>query len=237
VYPSFLLFIFAVPKTKSNMKQKFLLSLVFVCTMIVSAKAQISKGSVWLGGSIGFSLTENEYENSTTESKTRTYSVLPAVGIAVKDNLIVGIGLSHTNKKTENFGYTKTGKEKTYGGGVFIRQYVPIINKLYIFGEASAAFRSFEANEELTYNSPPLKTNTKGWDGSLALTPGLALGINKKIQLETGFNSLFSAVYSKRTTDFNEQSPDVTQKNFSTGIALDNESLFYIGVRFLISKG
>jgi hypothetical protein len=205
--------------------------------LIASAHAQIPKESIWLGGSIGYGSTKNDYANSTLESKSHTVSFSPAVGVAVKDNLIVGVMLSYTNKKTKNIGYVEKAKETSTGGGVFVRQYVPIVNKLYLFGEASALFRSLKSNEELSYNNPSMKNKTKGWDAGLALTPGVALGINKKVQLESGFNSLFSAVYNKRKIDNSGTADDYTQKNFNAGIALDNESLFYVGVRFLLSKG
>ena len=93
------------------MKQKILLALVLICTCIASVNAQIKKGSIWLGGSLGYGITENDVSGTAPDAKSRTVSILPAVGLAVKDNLIVGVGLSYTNKRTENYGITKLEKE------------------------------------------------------------------------------------------------------------------------------
>ena len=221
------------------MKQKFLLSLVFVCTCIVSSQAQIKKGGTWLGGGIGYSEQKTDYEATTPDYKNRTIGITPAIGKVVKDNLVVGIALRYYSTKLENNGtYTVEQKGKNYGGGVFIRQYVPIINRLYIFGQGDANYTSTKLNEtQRDYNGYQTKYKTKGWNSSLSITPGVAVSITKNLQLETGFNNLFNVSYAKSTSSTDQSSANNTKNSsFSAGVSLENESQFYLGFRFLINN-
>jgi hypothetical protein len=223
------------------MKQKFLLSLAFVCTFIASSQAQIKKGATWLGGSIGYNESKTDYDGtpSTSDSKTRIVGISPAIGKFVKDNLVVGIALSYYNLKTENNGlYSVESKGNNYGGGVFIRQYVPIITRLYFFGQGDANYSSTKLNEtQYDNNGIQTKYKTNGWNTSLSITPGVAVSITKNFQLETGFNNLFNVSYSKSTKALDGASAYKTKNSsFSAGISLENESKFYLGFRFLINN-
>jgi hypothetical protein len=243
VYPGVnFLFAFHICGTKNqiNMKQKFLLSLVFVCTFIVSAHAQIKKGGTWLGGGVGYSEQKTDYDGSSSDAKSRTFVISPAIGKVVKDNLVVGISLSYSNSKIENNSSASTidQKGKSYGGGVFLRQYVPIINRLYIFGQGNANYASTRINEtQRDYYGVPTKYKSKGWGSSLSITPGVAVSINKNLLIESGFNNLFSIAYSRNKTSLDSPSaPKTTTSNFSAGVSLENQSALYLGFRWLINN-
>ena len=222
------------------MKQKFLLSLVFVCTFIVSAHAQIKKGGTWLGGSIGYSEQKTDYDGSTSDSKSRTFGISPAIGKVVKDNLVVGFSLNYYNSKIENNNSSSTidQKGKGYGGGVFVRQYVPVISRLYIFGQGNANYSSTRINEtQRDYYGIPTKYKTKGWYSGLSITPGVAVSITKNLQMESGFNNLFNVSYSKNKRSLDSPSaPKTTTSNFSAGVSLENQSALYLGFRWLINN-
>jgi hypothetical protein len=236
------LFAFHICGTKNqiNMKQKFLLSLVLVCTFIVSGHAQIKKGGIWLGGSIGYSEQKTDYDGSTSDTKSRTFVISPAIGKVVKDNLVVGVSLSYYNSKTENNSSSSTidQKGKSYGGGVFVRQYVPVINRLYIFGQGNANYSSIRINEtQRDYYGIPTKYKSKGWSSGLGITPGVAVSITKNLLIESGFNNLFYVSYSKNKTSLDSPSaPKTTTSNFSAGVSLENQSAFYLGFRWLINN-
>lgn len=215
------------------MKQQFLLSALFVCMSIVSAQAQIKKGAIWLGGNIGYSENKTDYETSP-DYKYRTLGINPAIGTAIKDNLVAGIIISYNKTRINNGGSMIESKETMKGGGIFLRQYVPIVNRLYIFGEANATFKSLRGNETQSYNN--VKINKKGWDAGLSFSPGVSYGINRKIQLETGFNSLIHVLKTKRNNTSTANGYDIKTESFSAGLNLENESYFFIGIRFLINK-
>ncbi len=221
------------------MKQKFLLSLVLVCTFIASAHAQIKKGGIWLGGSIGYSQQKTDYDGSTSDTKSRTFGISPAIGKVVKDNLVVGFGLSYYNSKTENKSSSSNDqKGKSYGVGVFARQYVPVINRFYIFGQGNVNYSLTRTNEtQPDYYGAPTKYKAKGWNSSLSITPGVAVSITKNLQLESGFNNLFYVSYgqNKRSLDYPSASKTTTS-SFSAGASLDNQSTLYLGFRLLINN-
>jgi hypothetical protein len=205
------------------MKQKFLLSLLFVCSLVVTTNAQINKGATWLGGQVSFG--HSSTENAGSKNKQTSFNIGPAVGKAVKDNLIVGIAANYQHYKTKN-GSVTTNKGTTYGGALFIRKYVPVVNRFYIFGDARAYFNvSSERTSDI---------KIKGWDAGISATPGLSYGVTKNIQIETGLNSLFRVAYMKRNQ---EQGYNENKNNaFNAGISLDNTSPIYLGFRFLINK-
>jgi hypothetical protein len=227
-------------KPKAIMKQKFLLSLVFVCTFIVSTRAQIGAGSLWLGGGIGFSQSKSD-NTINQDQKTKSFNISPAVGKAIKENLIAGIRLGYS-KNTQESGIANLNDYKTtsqsYGGGIFLRKYVPVVNRLYIFGEGTASYYQNKETRDEMYNSVKTSTESKGWSTGLSFTPGVSYGITKKLQLETGFNSLFSIGYGKsKSSRPNSPSGNKgTTELFSAGINLENESTFYLGFRILINN-
>lgn len=223
------------------MKQRFLLSLLFVCAFIITTQAQIKKGGIWLGGSIGYNEQKTEYEG-TSGTKNRTIGISPAIGKVVKENLVVGINLNYYNTKTENNGGSTIveQKGKTYGGGLFVRQYVPVIKQLYVFGQGNVGFSSLKLNEtQRDYYGTPTKYKTKGWNSSLTITPGVSVAITKNLQLESGFNNLFHISYAKNKRSLDAPSAaKTTSSSFSAGLSLENQSAFYLGFRWLInSKG
>jgi hypothetical protein len=218
------------------MKQKFLLSALFVCMFFVSTQAQIGKGSAWLGGNIGYSQSKSDYVNSP-DQKTEVLQFSPSVGTAIKENLIAGISLGYTENTQKNTNpngnYAKT-TSKYYGGGIFIRRYIPVVTRLYLIGEATAYYNSGKITTTEVYSTVNSKVTTKSWNTSLSFTPGISYGLTKKVQLETGFNSLFAVGYGKSKRNLTGSSKE-TSESFSAGINLENKSTFYIGFRFLIN--
>jgi hypothetical protein len=224
------------------MKQRILLALIFVCAFMVSTRAQISKGSVWIGGTIGYNQNKNDYKDTARKDyKTSSLNVSPAIGIAVKDNLVVGIRLTYGHDKSENNANVIESKGNTYGGGIFVRQYIPVISRLYLFGEASVAYSSSkgDATQE-DYSSGTtvkVKTTSKGWGTGLNVTPGLAFSITKKFQVETSLNSLFNVGYGKIKYTADKPSYNYlnqTTDSFAAGIFSDGKAEFNIGCRFLL---
>jgi hypothetical protein len=211
------------------MKQRILLSLLFVCSLVVSTRAQINKDAIWLGGQVSFSQTNDKSLGSSTTNKTTGYSINPAMGKAVKDNLVVGISASYQHSKNKS-GSTTNSNYNSYGGGVFIRKYVPVISQLYLFGDA----RLF-VNRGIEKGYPGSGyTKNKYWDISISASPGIAYAVSKSIQIESGVNSLFSARYQSRNSK--QGFTEGKYNSFAGGVLLDSNSPIYIGFRFLINK-
>ena len=214
------------------MKQRFLLSLLFVCSFAVTTQALINKGAAWLGGQVGFSQSQNE-SGPTSKTKQTSFNFSPAVGTAVKENLILGVFINYANTKAKASSTnisTTTRKEETVGGGLFIRKYFPVVNRLYLFGDARAFYNSNKSTDKT--NSPEIKV--KGFEAGISATPGISFAATNKIHIETGVNNLFSSRYQKRTQT--QGINKIEDKTFTTGLFLDNSAQVFIGFRFLINK-
>jgi hypothetical protein len=159
------------------------------------------------------------------------------VGVAVKENLVLGVRfnyLKYTQKNNYDVANYLNTDIKNYGGGIFLRQYVPVVNRLYVFGEGSIMYNDIKETSTQGYYTSKNERKTKGWSTGLSITPGISYGVNKTFQIEGGFNSLFSATYAKSKTTFSSSSTKTTQESFSGGISQDNESMFYVGFRFIL---
>lgn len=211
------------------MKQRFLLSLLFVCSLVLTSQAQINKDAIWLGGQAGFSQTSEKSFGSSTANKTTAFSLSPAIGKVVKDNLVVGISGSYQHSKSKS-GSTTNSKYNSYGAGVFIRKYIPVITNLYIFGDARVYGNR---GIEKSYSSSGDLKN-KYWDIGISATPGISYAVTKSIQIESGVNSLFSARYQRR--DSKQGFSQGKYNSFTGGVLLDTNSPIYIGFRFLLNK-
>lgn len=218
------------------MKKITLLSLAIILFASIT-NAQINKGSIYLGGNIGGGTTKFEDSNSPTEGKSSGFSINPAVGVAIKNNLIVGINLNYTHGKTENFNGSQNNKRNGYGGGIFLRKYYPLSNVFYVFGEGDLGY--FYQKWEY------LQTPGYGYTGvnkqnsiSASLFPGLAIHVTKSFYLETAFSNLIGIVYSNSNFTTNSLGTTSTgkQKDFSIQSSLTNGSYLNIGVRFIIPK-
>lgn len=209
------------------MKMKLVFSVVFVCTLLTTSYAQINKGSIWVGSNVSYSRSKDKSAQQPVDRKIKTISVLPAAGVAIKENIVLGIFANYTDEHTDNNGYLVLRKIKTYGGGLFVRRYIPVFNRFYIFGDGRLGVNAYKSEEEWSAVYGGLKSKSRGWETGLTFTPGISYGITPNMQLEAGFKSLFDIRY---------QNENNSRKSFTAGVNLENASAFTIGFRFLINK-
>lgn len=220
------------------MNLKVLLPLLFAFTCALTTQAQISKGAKLFGSSIGYNHVKLNSSNvMQSDIKTTSFVVSPSAGVAVKENLVVGIRLDYsksTEKSQHNYGSSGTTENKNYGGGFFLRKYVPLVNRLYVFGESNIMYtvNRQKASQQSSSNSG-YEIKSKGWSTGLNFTPGISYGVSKKFQIEGGFNSLLNVSYAKSKTTY-ENNEVAKMDSFSGGIGSDNGSMFYVGFRVIL---
>ena len=199
----------------------------------ISINAQISKGSILLGGGIGYSSQENKLEGSTIENKTSNFYISPAIGIAVKENLIVGGDLSFSSQFQDNM--NNEAIINYYGAGIYMRKYFTIASRFYIFGQGRVGANIFDG--ETTQGTDYISTN-KGYNVNVGIYPGISFQVNKKLHLETGFNNLVYIQYEngKIKTQSLGNVSNATSKSFSVNSSLNNMSGFYVGLRLLLAR-
>lgn len=216
------------------MKNKIVLA--FACSIAIAstAHAQIKKGSVLLGGSFGIGTEKTKYENSGIEpanSKNNSYSISPSAGKAVRDNLVLGIGLHYIYKENENMEQS-FNHGHIVGAGVFLRQYWEVLKRFYLFGEGQLG--GFYAKEKTTAPDN-FESNSKSYLIEFGITPGISFAVSNKVHLESSFMNLLSARYVHSKVE-NKAGSGITRNTFNLNGNLDNPSRLTLGVRFLLSK-
>ena len=215
---------------------KQLLLLAAACCIITVSKAQITKGSTMIGGTVGYVYSD---ENSTDSSsvyrtnKTNQYFFGVSYGKCFKENTFWGVtaSFSYTDSKGV-YTYNNTNNNYQYRNlyiGVFERKYYPIITNFYCFGQAGLGF-SYVNNEGTNSSS------NKGYSIGLYAYPGISYKAFKNIYLETslrdllgiGFNH-YESTYSTMTT---------TQNSFVSYFQLPTQILqtLDIGVTIILGK-
>lgn len=215
------------------MKNIITLFLIATLGFCFTSRAQIKKGSIFLGGDIGGSSQKTKSSGITTNTQS-SLTLSPVIGIAVKDDLVVGGDAGYvffSNKP--GLSYSEF-KQKDYSLGVFVRKYKPLgKSNFFIFLQARLGgdYNSIEQN------LPSERDITKGFSIGINAYPGISYAISKRLYLETGFNNLVSLDYSFQKE---EQSGGVVNvaktKGFGISSSLNNASYLYIGFRLFLNK-
>ena len=211
--------------------KKYLLFTASIVLITLSASAQISKGSSYLGGSLGFSTAKRTVDSpgsSSESNKSTSVAVSPAIGFAYKENHVWGLYLS--------YGHSSSGsgsKQDSYGLGGFLRQYKPLGKSFYLFAQESVLLGYGKTNYDLA----------KMYSGSLSFAPGFAYDVSKKFQLELSLNNLFYSNYNHTKTTrpaIGTTPEEVTkQSDFNIGSSLSNLAEvgnITIGARFVFGR-
>ena len=204
------------------MKKSLLLTIVS-SFLFIAAHSQITKGSVLLGGDVIVLSDKSEFAQQGNQNNV---ILAPSIGLAIKQNMIIGIDLAYQrNKSTAQYNFSDL---KSYGAGFFIRKYKPLGNRFLLFGESSLDY----SNSDLTLGNPVTDTQ-KAWSINLNVYPGLAYSVTKKFQVEASFPNLLEIGYSNMKS-YQPLTPASTSKNF--GFVANANNLFYpaIGARFLL---
>lgn len=217
------------------MKQTITLVVTTIFCFSISANAQINKGSIMLGGSIGGSLyTVNNPD--TVSTKSNGFSFQPVIGFAIDDNTFLGLSLLIGGADNKYYQYDQ--KRNSYGAGVFLRKYKPLSKNFYLFGEGNLMYSHETYNYSSQYNNGS-EYDSKENSIYLNITPGVAYSLTRSIQLEAGLQNLLSIGYSSAEENAKTAgNEDYKMNSFSAGSSLNPVSLssISIGLRFFINK-
>lgn len=215
---------------------------LIICALMISYQAmhaQISKGSHFIGGSLGFSNSKQETQAGTASSTSSSdnWNVNLQYGKAIKDNRIAGLYLNTGgNNNKSNGGFTSNQSESsTIGGGAFLRQYYGISSRWYVFGEVQAGY---DYTKEEVRADNIIVAAGKGWTASTSLSPGISFAASRKLQFEIELSNFLSFYYS----DFNRKNyfpngslnQSTDQKRFGAQANLNPVSSISIGLRWIL---
>jgi hypothetical protein len=206
--------------------------LLIVCAFFIASTysyAQIGKGSLMIGGQLGYSSNNSQSSLSQEDFQSDHLVFTASLGKAVKENLFIGIELGTAINKVEQTGNSQKGNYKV--AGVFIRKYFDIGKKFFIITQGNAGV-GFSHNE---YTTTTMFSENESYQISLSFAPGLSYALNRKFHIETGFNSLISAAYARGKITHGSGVKS-KQETFSVATNLNNLASLTIGLRFLLSK-
>lgn len=218
--------------------QRLILASIFIAS---TASAQVSKGSVLLGGNLSFSTVKSE-EGGGVRTPNLNLNLFPSIGKAIRENLIAGFGL-HYNRYRNGYKDNAMEKANRYGADVFLRKYYPLGKNFYLFGQGGLRYSYYKRTSYSYVSINPLtkqKDTNEDYNVGINAYPGISYAVSKKIQLEFGLNELIYINYTKykhKTEQDNGQITNYDPSNeFSIGTNLSNSSCVNVGIRILLNN-
>ncbi len=217
---------------------KQLLLLAAACCIITFAKAQITKGSIMIGGSFGYNYSDQKTTDTTpnySSGTTNGFNIGISYGKCFKENAFWGITASFSytdNKNIYSFNSSNNNSSQTrnYYLGIFERKYYPLITNLYVFGQAGFGY-SYYSNDGTYVN-----INRKGYDIGLYVYPGISYKVSKKIYLESSLRNLVNLDFNHSEQTYLTQT--TSSNNFTSNIQLPTQILqnLNVGMTIIIGK-
>ncbi|WP_366136149.1 outer membrane beta-barrel protein [uncultured Maribacter sp.] len=199
---------------------------LFLTAQVENENFKIEKGSKYLGGSIffNFSNSENNSSNGSVEFNNTNMGFAPKLGYAIKDNFIVGLGITSSYSKN-NIDYPMLNSNESENTSTsigvlpFIRGYKSLGSRLAIYVQAEVNYSKNWRN--ITSSNSPESTND-GRSIFLGFRPGISFLISNKLALEAGIGALgYSSFKTEEENQFNENKSD------SFNFSLDTSNLLF----------
>ncbi|HEV7622331.1 MAG TPA: hypothetical protein VGO09_11380 [Flavisolibacter sp.] len=209
--------------------RKSILFLAGFFIIILSAQAQITKGSILLGGGFSFSTANSIFPN-TPDSKLTQFTISPSVGLAVKDNSVVGIFFIYSHARDND----NLQNNKFYEAGAYWRKYLPLGKSFYFFTNTQLTYLYGEWKYTTIDNLQLLKQSTI----NIGIYPGVTYALNKKFHLEASLPNLINLGYT-HTENFSSGTTGQTsykQNSVALYTNLSASNPFNFGFRFVIGK-
>ncbi|MEO6684812.1 MAG: hypothetical protein ABIN24_02565 [Dyadobacter sp.] len=180
------------------MKKTLLIGLTAFMGFVSPVKAQLQKGTKYVGATISFNGTHQSFDytpNVTNNTgKYSTFNVNPSFqfGKFVKDNRMIGIGIGTSmafgKSKSSNSGqdYLYKSGSIAYNLSPYIRHYKSLSPKWAIFLNSSVNLAYFHFKNS---SNGDVKKND-GYSAGLYITPGISYWITPRFALQTDLNFL-----------------------------------------------
>ena len=212
---------------------KKVLLFVSITMLTTICSAQINKGTILLGGDINFTAQTVEQSGISGTQKNSYLVFSPVLAKALKQNIFFGGSLSFSSGRSVNSNNDKL-ESNSYGAGVFMRKYKPVVKNFYAF--LQAGLNANWGKSEIVASGLSYQ---QSFSTNINVTPGLSIGISKKIYLETGFANVASLSFSRTKTVDNILPLTQTTINrafqFLSSLSAMSSSL-YFGFRIMLPK-
>jgi hypothetical protein len=219
----------------------FLLAITFFAG--ISAAAQISKGSHFLGGDVSFGSSDNktiDLNNNQSYSKYSSFNFYPSLDWVFKDNMVAGARIllsfySYNYKQTSSGNNTK---QNNIGASIYVRKYLPLGKSFFLFGDASLGGQS-NYSKQINRATQNYYSIVKGYSINAMIYPGISYQVNKSLFLDVALNNLVTLGYIRTNADQKvENLPNYkyVKNSFNFSSSLGFGVPLQIGMRWMIAK-
>ena len=182
------------------MKKILVMAALAICSF-----ANAQKGTVLVGGNIGYSSEKAEYR--FTESKSNEFSFSPKVGYQFHDNWTVGGEFTVSSSKNGFIGEEQ--KVNAFRAGAFVRYSVPLNQTFAVFADMGAGFQNQKVKN---YENGLLDSKSKADGMYVGVTPALFINMKKGFGLNFSIGGL-----GYETLSFDTSDTDVSKFYFNFG--------------------
>jgi len=246
------------------MKKTLLTIALMACAAVTFA--QISKGSIMLGGDVGFQSNGTTTANSTTapgvtltnppDGGGSTMNLGINAGYFLMDGMAVGLNFGYNSTSTkESFQYTDPSNNQqslTWNNttslitiGLFARKYMMITEKFYFYGGIGFNYMTGTNSSSDANTSPPNSSSKpalvanpdeKISGWNIAIAPGLAYFPSPAWGIHFGLNNIIS--YSSQVSQMDQPvgSYTATQKVTTSGLNLGVGLTPTLGIAYFFGK-
>lgn len=217
------------------MKKTF--TLIISCVLIINVNAQFQKGNKVLGFGLDFTSDSREqnYSPSIGRVKSNLVNISTEFGFAKAESRVngfylnLGYGVANTEYVQPSI-YTTKSQTVDIGLGYFVRKYMPLANRFYVFGEGSAgAF--YSANYFSKLKDPYFQR----FGASISIKPGLAYKLKERFLLELRFADLANIGYTQQEARTGVDNKNVDRHfNIGSRLGLGYLNNIGIGARWII---
>lgn len=213
--------------------KRILLSALTITALTFSAKAQVEKGTVWVGTNARFFSQDFSHEApSMTFTKSKGYHFTPSVGYTFKDNQVAGLtlGFGHSSMK----GSSAEGASDAYGTGVFYRRYFKLVKGLYVYGQG---FADYSFSHTTAHASTDYFSDTRQHSVQVGIYPGVSYRLHKRVFVEAAWQRVPTFNYTNTRHKITSLAGYRNQQSTKLGFGTPGSSFSPISVGFRIGLG
>ncbi|HEY5751487.1 MAG TPA: outer membrane beta-barrel protein [Chryseolinea sp.] len=165
------------------------LAALWLCLAVSSSMAQTSKGTILLGGALGFSSghTSSLYQTNSVKEKQSSIVIMPNVSYFVIDHLSLGVVTPLLYTQSKRDGSAQKDTYSSYSIGPLIRYYFPLGTHWAIFPEASYSYGWTVTKGDSYVNGNNVPVTYRGNARNLQGGVGLVYFLNPNIGVEGKF--------------------------------------------------
>lgn len=184
--------------------------MLLILALATFSFANAQKGTILVGGNIGFTSEKND--NQGEERKSNSFGFSPKVGYQFHDNWTAGVEFALSSSKStsslNSIGESES-KFNVFKVGAFVRYSVPLSETFSVFADLGAGFQN-QKNKD--YINGSLTSESKA-DGLYAgITPALFINMKKGFGLNFSIGGL-----GYETLSFDTSDTDVSKFYFNFG--------------------